>query len=859
MSASKVLFHTSGMDTGDGQRPWLRLAISIPVLLLSTVCALAAVSGSGNTGSRQVEMMSAIDEYLEGKYGTGEAQSLGQLNKFDHTGYAGTQSVAKEFGLSDNNPLVEQFDQDSSTRTADSDSTMDSHEQSVPARAAAIVSTVFGEPQQSRTPASTPMDARETAMRVAGAKAVNSLSLAAQRTEMRAKMLGKFEAQAEASTQKVAAQTVDTMGAAVDAIGDGTVPSDRSYLDLPSHTSPAPVPALAAAAKAVAKSAAVADKASAPRAAAPADSPKTTAPKAATKPTALSTTAQTVSPVTVHAQIKTEVTTALPKAAMHKMAATSPAAIVKRTSKPAAAKAATGALQHVKKSFYSHLRDEAKMLEKEVKSKNKDTHRTQTKMAPTAAPAQSWMGLANMLDSRTPEEVQAADEQQNLSTEDDTSTSKFNLLSDPEDDLKDDPSPDGPTAGASLDEDDFGSLLTTLKKDEDPAAAAQENMYRRAETAAMNSLHPVHEIYTDSDGSSQMRSTQSVQQLRSVPLHTLHPGSDAGAQKAREQTTNTNTLATKMALLKAEVKRYREQQEVNRLEKEVASFKGGKTPMPALATRKQHVDLGEDQYLKEDEASIRSVTKQAQILKAAAPAHIHSGVAVAKADAAFEAEREHVAAREADSSEEDVARLRAQVKVMRARISSLEKIDHVKHADRQQSEDEDTDKGEALQQEKARQQLLAQFRKGALTAAISSGDFWKRKHAKEVAAKYRAEALNSGATNYDQVQELKSALQQQQQVTTYLRQELLAGVAPGVAAGSFGTQWKKNSSLPSLSQDAGVRATGSWAKGVAEVRREMKGVRRDMDETAGKEDVIVGRISEIGSRIGGYMKSSTQT
>jgi len=173
------------MMANEGQRPLLRLAIALPVLLVCSVCAVAAVRG----GNRQIELMSGIDEYLEGKYGTGEAQSLGQLNKFDHTGYAGTQSVAKEFGLSNNNPLVQKWNEDSTT-------------DSLNETPASIVRTVFGEPQPARAPASAHLDAREAAMRVAGATAVNSVSLAAQRNAMREEMQQKFEAQAESSTQR---------------------------------------------------------------------------------------------------------------------------------------------------------------------------------------------------------------------------------------------------------------------------------------------------------------------------------------------------------------------------------------------------------------------------------------------------------------------------------------------------------------------------------------------------------------------------------------------------------------------------------------------------------------------------------
>ena len=52
--------------------------------------------------------------------------------------------------------------------------------------------------------------------------------------------------------------------------------------------------------------------------------------------------------------------------------------------------------------------------------------------------------------------------------------------------------------------------------------------------------------------------------------------------------------------------------------------------------------------------------------------------------------------------------------------------------------------GEVLQS-KARQQLLSQFRRGALHAGRSGDDFWKRKTAEEAAAKYKMEALSAGA------------------------------------------------------------------------------------------------------------------
>ena len=80
------------------------------------------------------------------KYGTGGTQALGQLNSMDETGYAGTQSVAKEFGLSDNNPLVRKWDQDNTMDSLDESPMLDPQGHSVHTRAAAIVSDVFGEP-----------------------------------------------------------------------------------------------------------------------------------------------------------------------------------------------------------------------------------------------------------------------------------------------------------------------------------------------------------------------------------------------------------------------------------------------------------------------------------------------------------------------------------------------------------------------------------------------------------------------------------------------------------------------------------------------------------------------------------------
>ena len=364
------------------RRPWLRLSIAVPVLLVCSLCAAATLRASSS--ARHVEMMSAIDEYLQGKYGSGGSQALGQLNNFDHTGYAGTQSVAKEFGLSDNNPLVQQWDQSNTMDSLDDDSSlMEPEAQSAPARAAVITSSVFGEPVQAAQVAAAPgmsEDPRQAAMAAAGAKAVDSVSMAAERKQMHQQMLQKFEAQAEATTQKVAAQTAVT-----DTIGDGTVPSDSSYLTLPGApaASASAVPALAAAAKAVVKKPA-------------ATSPATTA---AVKPGAAAP-----------ALPKAAATTAAPKSTTAKGKA------VKATAATAtvAAKKAGSAVDKEQKqskpapkvSYKLHLEEEVKKLEKEVRAKNGHTQHTENAVpAQAQARSQSWSGLANMLDSQTPEEV----------------------------------------------------------------------------------------------------------------------------------------------------------------------------------------------------------------------------------------------------------------------------------------------------------------------------------------------------------------------------------------------------------------------------------------------------------------------
>ena len=83
---------------------------------------------------------------------------------------------------------------------------------------------------------------------------------------------------------------------------------------------------------------------------------------------------------------------------------------------------------------------------------------------------------------------------------------------------------------------------------------------------------------------------------------------------------------------------------------------------------------------------------------------------------------------------------------MRARIKTLEKKEGVKGSDKllELPEDKDVAHSEMLRQDKARQQLLTQFRRGALNAGKSGDDFWKRKNAQQAAAMYRMEALNAG-------------------------------------------------------------------------------------------------------------------
>ncbi len=374
----------------------------------------------------------------------------------------------------------------------------------------------------------------------------------------------------------------------------------------------------------------------------------------------------------------------------------------------------------------------------------------------------------------------------------------------------------------------------------------------------------MREVYTDTpEMTAGERQPVQQQQLHTVPLARAQGGAAA------------DSLAVKMQLLRAEVKRYKEQEQVKKLEKEVEAFK----THHASGASPHRTSLGESKYLQEDEKA--AAPPAPAPAPAPAAAHATSGAPVPKAakggresqkqrrmrqekaDERFEAAREHLAVHEADSSQEDVARLRAEVDVMRARIKTLERKEGVKGSDKllELPEDADVQGGEVLQS-KARQQLLSQFRRGALHAGRSGDDFWKRKTAEEAAAKYKMEALSAGAKSFDQVEELKSALQRQEEETQKLRREIsrsTAGVSGARAvspsvAGAYGTVGQ-----PAALEGAGGRgALSSWAQGLAEVRREMSGVRRDMDETAGREDDIVGRISELGSKIGGLVGRSPQ-
>ena len=407
-----------------------------------------------------MELMSAIDEYLQGKYGTGESQSLGQLNDFDTAGYAGTQSVAKEFGLSDNNPLVQQWDQDQTLSTLNENPLQDLRAESVPARAAAITQSVFGSPAPPLAPASArPVDNRLAAMQARGAKAVHSQSIAAERKQMREQMLQKFEVAAEAPTKKLAAQAADT-------IGDGTVPSDSSYLPIPTVAAAASgVPALAAAAKAAVK----------PAGKAPA-SPAHAENGGCGPGELLCGSAD-------HAGVKSSVSndksrTVQAKARAAKKAATAAAAPKPKALVIKSPAHAAPSPKIAKSAEEARLRAQIKALKKKVHQEGLDAKHQQLAKATAAGapkPTQSWSGLADILTTRTSAERQAAREQKRLLSEESSTLSRYNLLSDPEDDLHVGQSSDGPTGAAS-----FGSLLTTLKKDEDPEAAAQESMYRDA-------------------------------------------------------------------------------------------------------------------------------------------------------------------------------------------------------------------------------------------------------------------------------------------------------------------------------------------------------------------------------------------
>jgi hypothetical protein len=828
-----------GMDAEERRQPMMRLAIWLPVLLLCSVCAVVVLHRPGGSDNRHVELLSAIDEYLEGKYGTGGTQSLGQLNRLDHTGYSGEESVAKEFGLSDNDPLVQKWDQDQTMDSMDDSAILDSQEaaSSVPARAAAAVGSVLGEPVH-ESDASHSVDAREAAMAAAGAKAVDSVSMAAQRKQMRQVMLKKFEAQAEATTKKVAAQTPDT-------IGDGTIPSESAYLPLPKAATAA-VPVLAKAAKDVVKKAASAAQ-QPPAAAAPAVTPASTSKALAPAAVALPT--KTAVKTAVKTTVKAAISPAAAKATTKPKAPAASTANVPVTNKAGAAvRIHKQARPATKASSAAQMQAQIKHLEAELKAKKAGKAGKAKKLAVPAPPPDSWSGLANMLDSRTPSEIQAADaETKSLvdtsvdsDTDDDAAELANKLLSDPENDLKDDSSPDGPT-GVEVpvvsSGDDFNSLYTTLKSNEDPAAAAEEEMYRQAEEKAMKKLNPVYEVYSDAP---QVSGMQPLQQLRSVPRLQL-------AHKSA-----TDKYEMKLKLLHAEVRRMKEQREIKKLETEVASMQMPDTHKPL------HVHASSD---KEGHKSVLASKHKvsAHIAKAASSRKEGKGAVFAQ----YEKAREHVEAREADSSEEEVARLRAEVGVMRDRIKKLESNEEGRPVSRgskaRDAKDADVRGDEQL---KARQQLLTQFREGALHAGKTSGAFWARERAKDAAAKWKREALSAGAKSYDQVQQLKNELHAQEQASQQLRQELhdehsgaeirRGGSADGslAAAGGDGVM-----ALSARRGAGGQTGKQTWAAGVAEIRREMKGVRRDMDETAGREDAIVGRISQLGGKIGEFMKS----
>ena len=395
----------------------LRLGLALPVLLVAAACAVAAISGGG-AGRGRSELLSAIDEYLDDKYGTGGTQALGQLNSMDETGYAGTQSVAKEFGLSDNNPLVRKWDQDNTMDSLDESPMLDPQGHSVHTRAAAIVSDVFGEPlaPAPQALAGGAVDEREAKMMAKGAQAVQSATMAAQRKEMQKEMLQKFEAQAEATTQKVAAQTPDT-------VGDGLIPSDNAYLPLPA--------AVAAGAK---KAAAASPKAKAAAAAAP-----VATGKAATGKAADAAATPAIAAAKGKASGAAQPTKAAVKAFWHlgkktahtaaaaretKQGAPAPAAAqktqapAKAAARPKPAAAAKGIADAKAGADKAQLEAEIKQLQKEVTLKDKTTPQQhaapKAKPAPAPAPPASWSGLANMLDSTNAGEEEAEKAQQRM-------------------------------------------------------------------------------------------------------------------------------------------------------------------------------------------------------------------------------------------------------------------------------------------------------------------------------------------------------------------------------------------------------------------------------------------------------------
>ena len=894
-SASTVEL-AEGMDRSVAQR---RRGLALALLAVSAVVSVLYVQRSGVPDARRLELLSAIDEYLEGKYGTGGSQSLmAQVNSFDHTGYADSQNVAKEFGLSDNDNLVRSWDEGNTRDSLDDSEALDSEQLAAPERAAALVSSVFGAPAR---PAQADADTgilqhNQAVMRAAGAKQATTVSMAAQRKAMKRQMLKKFEAQAEATTKKVAAETPDT-------IGDGLVPDDSSYLALPTSRSTAvssagtaastasiAVPALQSAAKAVAKTAAVAE----------ATKPKPAVP---TKPNSKATAAATpaaskrATPTTAASKTETKKERKLKAAAKPvaaKPAATKPS--IKAVSPRASQKAITGkkvapARAHASTDSASALamKAEIRRLQAEVKAKTADAQLAKQHHAALSSPPQSWSGLAHMLDSESASEVQGENEQKRLLERENDDTSASSLLSDPEDDLNEYESPEAPTGtlASPSPSPDLGALYTTLKKNEDPAAAEAEEMYRKAEEKAMSTLHPVREYYTDRP---EVASVQPVQQLQSVPLTQL--------QAARG---GDDQLAVKLQILQAEVKKLEEKKKVKALEAKVASLEGSKSVAPAAV--KPDTLRGAAKYLAEDRKSVRAENnmvsgglsadakwESAEGLHAVSAAgaakklpspqqqalkkelaiekrltrHAHAGEGErgqAKADAMFEAAREHVARKDANTSQKDVARLHAEVDVMRDRIKQLERKEHINSGDAtakyMMAHDVDTGQEDVGQPEtlKARQQLLTQFREGALHAGLASGVWWQRQAAKSATKRWKLEALSAGANNYDQVQQLKSALQHQQQVTDKLREELRHGGAAD-AMGARGTAMAGAKALSQQLHPVRGAAPRSWAEGVRDIRREMRGVSQDMDQTAGKEDAIVGRIDTLGKRIGTLAQSA---